>query len=77
MLPLVRPNEYLIVKQCILTKEINISEISENYANIALDSLEHALKNLKKKNIIENPMVDLRYIGSKCKNIYWISSTMD
>ena len=67
MLPLVRPNEYLIVKQCILTKEINISEISENYANIALDSLEHALKNLKKKNIIENPMVDLRYIGSKCQ----------
>lgn len=67
MLPLVRPNEYLIVKQLIKENKIDLDKINESYSNIELDSLVHALNNLKKKSIIGNSVVDLTHIGSEYK----------
>lgn len=64
MLPLVRPDEYLIVKQLLESGKIDLEELKENYPSVTADSLKYAHKYLVKNGVLDNSKVDLKNISS-------------
>lgn len=63
LLPLVRLDEYLILKQLLKEKRINLRKLEDEYS-LSYQSLAHAHQYLINKKILDNPKVDLTNIGS-------------
>jgi len=59
MLPLVRMEEYLIVKQLLEDGKIDLNELHRQYPNTSVKALEYAYKYLNNNRIIGNAAVDL------------------
>ena len=74
-MPLVRPHEYLIVKQLLETGEENLEELNRIYPLTTKQSLEYARKYLIKNGIIENPKVDFGNIGEDYRE--YLMDTID
>ena len=68
MIPLVRPEEYLIVDQVIKTGSINIEVIHDEHPGTSLAALEYAKNFLVNNKILDNSDVDLTNIRGDLKD---------
>ena len=75
MLPLVRPEEYLIVNQKLETGEVNLLEIQEAHPGTTLAALEYAKKYLENNGILNNPKVPLN--NSKADFREYVKDTVE
>ena len=62
MIPLVRIEEYAMVKQLLETKRIDFEELKRLYPNTTDSTLKYAYKYLVNAKILENPHVDLKNV---------------
>lgn len=67
LLPLIRVDEFIILKQLINDGKIDLPSLLGSYPNVTIDSLEHAEKILRKKGII-NERVDLAAVDGEYKD---------
>ena len=65
LLPLVRIDEFIILKQLLQDKKIDLKELIHYYDNVTIESLTHAYTNLEKKRIINNQAIDLTKVGKE------------
>lgn len=56
LLPLVRVDEYIILRQLLTEGKLNIVALEGLYPNVTVSSLEHAVSILKKKGILDSPI---------------------
>lgn len=75
MLPLVRMEEYLIVKQLLDNGESNLEEIKELYPSTTNDSLEYAYTYLTDNHVINDPAVNFQYISDDYRE--YLEDTVD
>jgi len=75
MLPLVRTEEYLIVKQLLDEGETNLEELKESYPNTTEESLEYAYTYLTNNNIVNDSAVDFKYTSDDYRE--YLKDTVD
>lgn len=68
LLPLIRVDEYAILKQLIEEHSINMEVLLEEYPSTTTKSLEHAKHILEKKRILDNQEVDFTRLRDDLKN---------
>lgn len=66
LLPIVRPDEYLIVKTLIEDQKVDFEKIVEKYPNTSIETLQYAYDYLKRLNII-NAEIDISKVGGDLK----------
>ena len=67
LLPLVRPDEYLIVEQLLNEENINLSELIGYNNRVNIYTLMNALFHLNKDNIIKNNKLNINHISNDFK----------
>ncbi|MBQ3460708.1 MAG: DUF3427 domain-containing protein [Solobacterium sp.] len=75
MLPLVRPEEYLVLEQFINKGTVNIHELQKEHPESDRRILEYAHRYLIKNNILENPSVDMN--NSSPELIEYLKDTVE
>ena len=67
LLPIIRVDEFIILRQLIMDRTINLISLVGKYPNVTLQSLEHAKSILEKKGIL-NEKVDLSIVDGEYKD---------
>ena len=59
MLPIVRPEEYLIIKYAIKNRSFSIEDFHNEYPELSMDVINYAYRYLVKNGILNNPKADI------------------
>lgn len=75
LLPLIRIDEFAIIKQLIDEHQYDKNSLLQNYPSTSVESLDHAYNILMKKNILNNPEVDFTRLRDDLKE--YIEDTLE